>query len=209
MTERQFSPKLVMVQLVEKKKGTWGKPGDEQIKGIEYLYQVSDENMLSHKRWRFAIQIADSTGEISVVPEDCPKKKAYGDLTNRSVMFMDANQEKFDRFMYCKVFLSDPTGVNNRKGVRYDKRKELPYWFGDFPKSHSPTEAISPPWKPKSYGSRLPGRRGASQKSHTDDSVVFRHASLDSSRLITQEDFRNLRGRRFLCAPSRSFVPLW
>jgi hypothetical protein len=119
-------------ELPKERKSFWSF-GGTTTKGTEFLYAVKDENFRSLNNWTIAVRVPKSVyGKIVVVPVQTPAKKVWTALERRSVVLIRANKEGYKRYVYCKVFLADPSKKRNRVGARRGERSKLPRWFQQF-----------------------------------------------------------------------------
>jgi len=127
---KRYDPRRVIVTLVEKRRSSWKWGGT--ILGTEYRYAVVDGNFDRLNHWEFIVSEPKTAGQVVVCPVQVPGKSVFADLGRRSITFARANRQGYRGRLYCKVFLSDPTGEKNRRGTRGEQRGCLPRWFGGF-----------------------------------------------------------------------------
>lgn len=109
----------------------WRQEGKRRaVRGIDCIYDVKDQNFTGRNQWSFIVQVPDDRKDsIIVKPEVVPTKKVWSELHRRSVTFVRGTKTLYKGKRYCKVFLSDPSGVKNRIGVYSSDRDDLPKWF--------------------------------------------------------------------------------
>jgi hypothetical protein len=121
---------------------TWTFAGTA-MRGTETSYVVTDGNLASGNRWEFIVRVpADARGRIEVRPKVVPPKKVWGELTDRSLTFMQATLPAVRGKWYCQVAFADVTGEKSKSVVSADDRGGLPHWFAPLTRRMRRKEAV-------------------------------------------------------------------
>ncbi|MBA3445162.1 MAG: hypothetical protein H0T58_09980 [Gemmatimonadales bacterium] len=119
----------VTVEAGEARPSTWTFGGDT-VSGTEQTYSVRDENFTGRNQWVFLVRTPTGrAGRVEVRPRTTPNVKAWAELPDRSITFLQATKGEARGKWYCKVALADPTGLKSRDVIRADERGKLPAWF--------------------------------------------------------------------------------
>jgi hypothetical protein len=132
-SSRAYDPALVDVKLQQQRKAKWDWQG--KVTGTEYLYGVKDRNFGRLNHWVFWVRVPNKDDCTVVGPHQLPTRATLAALERRTVVFVRGNTPGHRSECYCKVFLSDPTGRNNRLGISKTERHLLPPWFTKFGRS--------------------------------------------------------------------------
>lgn len=125
---------------VRRAKWTFAKGGRQApVKGREYLYTVTDENLAGRNKWEFLVRVPDAPdGRVEIRPRTTPPIHTWKALTYRSLQFQKATKGEARGKRYCKVSLAvppsgrakdDPRGNRTKDVIRGDQRHDLPKWF--------------------------------------------------------------------------------
>lgn len=108
--------------------GRWQFAG-RNIKGTIFEYLVTDHNFQTDRKWRFAVRVPNdfrSAGYIEVRALHNPQKRCWSGIERMSVNFARATRPNYKGLLYAKVFLADPTGKSNKRGLRRGEKMFLP-----------------------------------------------------------------------------------
>jgi hypothetical protein len=120
----------VKAELKTERRGRWKIREDPPVSGIEYVYDVTDENYGRGNSWEFLVRVpAGRKASIEVRPSVVPNVRVWAGLDRRALMFERVTLGRQRGGCYCKVALADPSGEHTRLIARVDEKDRLPYWF--------------------------------------------------------------------------------
>jgi hypothetical protein len=130
MGQRRYRLERVAAELKYQRRSRWKIREEPLVKGIEYVYAVTDDNYPRHNAWEFLVRVpAARNGSIEVRPSVVPNLRAWSGMERRAVMFERVTLGRYRGACYCKVALADSTGERTRLIARVDEKRNLPYWF--------------------------------------------------------------------------------
>lgn len=143
-TRKRYKLDRVTAVPLETRPASWTFAGTA-MRGTEASYVVTDGNYASGNRWEFIVRIPDdSRARVEVRPKVVPPKKAWDELTDRSLTFMPATKPAVRGKWYCQVAFADATGEKSKSVVSNDDRKALPHWFAPLARRMRRKEAVRP-----------------------------------------------------------------
>jgi hypothetical protein len=143
-TRKRYSLDRVTIAPLDSRQASWTFAG-EAVRGIEYMYHVTDGNLTSRNQWQFVVRVPeDPKGRIEVRPRTVPPLTAWAELPDRSLTFMPATRESVRGRWYCQVALADVEGERSKAVVPADKRTALPHWFSSLSGRMRRKEAVKP-----------------------------------------------------------------
>jgi hypothetical protein len=130
MSRRRYRLERVDAELKTERRSRWKIRDDPPVPGIEYVYNVTDDNYTQRNSWEFLVRVPDARGgTIEVRPSVVPNVRAWAGMDRRALMFERVTMGRYRGACYCKVALADSSGERTRLIARVDEKKNLPYWF--------------------------------------------------------------------------------
>jgi hypothetical protein len=127
---RRYRLERVDVELQSEKRSRWKIREEPLVRGIEYVYDVTDGNYRQRNVWEFLVRVPEARGgSIEVRPSVVPDVQAWSGLDRRAFMFERVTIGRNRGDCYCKVAIADPSGERTRLIARVDEKDRLPYWF--------------------------------------------------------------------------------
>ena len=127
---RRYRLERVDAELKSERRSRWKIREEPLVRGIEYVYDVTDGNYVQRNAWEFLVRVPDARGgSIEVRPSVVPNVRAWAGLDRRAIMFERATIGRYRGACYCKVAIADPSGERTRLIARVDEKDRLPYWF--------------------------------------------------------------------------------
>lgn len=130
MSRRRYRLERVSAALKTERRSRWKIRDDPPVSGIEYIYDVTDNNYGQRNSWEFLVRVPDARGgSVEVRPSVVPNVRAWAGLDRRALMFERVTMGRYRGACYCKVALADSSGERTRLIARVDEKDSLPYWF--------------------------------------------------------------------------------
>ena len=130
MSRHRYRLERVNAELTSERRSRWKIREEPLVKGIEYVYGVTDGNYAQRNAWEFLVRVpAARGGSIEVRPSVVPNVRAWAGLERRAIMFERVTIGRNRGDCYCKVSVADPSGERTRLIARVDEKDRLPYWF--------------------------------------------------------------------------------
>src|SRR5688572_32050582 len=116
---RRYRLERVDAELKSERRSRWKIREEPLVRGIEYVYDVTDRNYAQRNSWEFLVRVPDARGgSIEVRPSVVPDVRAWAGLDRRAIMFERVTIGRYRGACYCKVAIADPSGERDRKSTR-------------------------------------------------------------------------------------------
>jgi hypothetical protein len=127
---RRYRLERVDAELKTERRSQWRIRDDPPVAGIEYIYNVTDNNYGQRNSWEFLVRVPDARGgSVEVRPSVVPNVRVWAGLDRRALMFERVTLGRHKGACYCKVALADSSGKRTRLIAKVDEKDRLPYWF--------------------------------------------------------------------------------
>jgi hypothetical protein len=127
---RRYRLERVVAALKSERRSRWKIREEPLVRGVEYVYDVTDCNYAQRNAWEFLVRVpAARGGSIEVRPSLVPNVRAWDGLDRRAIMFERVTIGRNRGDCYCKVAIADASGERTRLIARVDEKDRLPYWF--------------------------------------------------------------------------------